>query len=93
MKVSELLNEHNWIKGERALNHAGIATTVNDVDACQWCLIGAIEKCYLSNGLDKFLAIVNSVYNYLNIGSVVNWNDDPKRTFADIHQVITALDI
>lgn len=47
MKVHELLNDKSkWIKNDLAVNNKNQSVDYNSVDACKWCVMGAILKCY-----------------------------------------------
>lgn len=47
MKVQELLSdESKWCCFHTAKNIQGNQVDVNSPDACRFCLLGALDKCY-----------------------------------------------
>lgn len=93
MKVKELLSdESKWTKGAYARNALGRQALVEDSEAVCWCFEGAIMKCYgdiLSQVIeDKILAKI-SLQNH----SIITWNDDSERTFAEVKALVEELDI
>ena len=100
MKVKDLLDkEEKWIKGSYS-KHALVESTTPKGDkimlpygpAIGWCLLGAIGQCYglaPSTIRAKVEAEIRGVYNT----AIVEWNDAPERTFADIRQLVEKLDI
>ena len=89
MKVRELLsNATRWTKGTYAKNHLGNNVLYTDEKACQWCLSGAIQKCYPNN----YGTITKKVE--AQIGSdILNWNDKPQRFFQEVQSLVEVLDI
>jgi len=109
MKISELLtDESKWTQGSFACNADGEECPETSKHAAQWCLLGAIERCYKDP--DERRRITLSVAEHLrgkdfgrlplcygNVsqsGLIIRWNDDDKRrTFSDVRSLITELDI
>ena len=84
MTVSELLNtESQWGQG-MSIRRKG-----------RMCLLEAIYAVYPES--NEYCRVKNLVTSHLSCGNsftgVVQWNDHPQRTFADIRQVIEALNI
>ena len=86
MTVSELLNtESQWGQG-MSIRRKG-----------RMCLLEAVYAAY--PGDHAYCKVRDLIRNYLGFGpdssfqSVVLWNDSPQRTFADVRQVIEALNI
>lgn len=46
IKVADFLNETNWTQGTYARNAWGKRVDTFDAGACQFCLLGAINRCY-----------------------------------------------
>ena len=97
MKVKELLSSpEKWTKGCAAKDSRGMLCPSDDPRACRWCLIGALMKCYGEDGMFRMLgmfypripAVGTSHFN-----DVAVWNDAPERTFEDVQQLVTYLDI
>ena len=83
MTVSELLNtEPQWGQGLSASRDGTM------------CLLEAIYAAYTKGGESaKVVALVKKYLSLSYDNSIVFWNDHPQRTFADVRQVIEALDI
>lgn len=85
MKVKELLsNPKNWIQCSFANNKEGKPTKPDAADACSWCLIGAVWKCYngpdrLVIGDNKYIEILNKIAN--KIGVEVPTNEKLQKVF------------
>ena len=86
MTVSELLNtESQWGQGMSMGRQGKI------------CLLEAVYATY--PGDRAYYKVRDLIRNYLGFGpdnpfqSIALWNDHPRRTFADIRQVIEALNI
>lgn len=90
MKVHELLTDASkWAKGEMALSEHGISRDSLDDDAARWCLAGAIARCYRHPRRDE---VIDLVEQELRV-SITHWNDTPARTFNDVRDLVTRLDI
>ena len=96
MKVRELLTtEDKWTKDAFARRKDGKKTSVIDCEAVQWCLTGAIEKCYYRpewENIVKIREITEKVVRFLRM-EIPDWNDKPERTFLEVRRVIEKLDI
>jgi hypothetical protein len=86
MKVQDLLtDESKW------LQHMAV-----DEGQTAWCLVGAISHCnHESAPYNAALERVRNVLRFsrLSIVDIVEWNDAPTTTFADIRRVIEQADI
>ena len=90
MKVRELLtNKGKWCQGHDALDKHGIFMPPCNRKAIQWCVGGAIQKCYSSDIRQKIYMRIQSKVG----GNISKWNDDPERTFADVKKLIEELNI
>lgn len=93
MKVHELLTDASrWTQGAMARSSDDRPLTVSLAldDGCKFCLVGALIKCYplgarVSLELGNIRARVG--------GSPAVWNDDPRRTFAEVLALVVELDI
>lgn len=91
MKVKELLSRpENWIKHDFAVNKEGYDTYPDKEDACAWCLIGAIEKCYPPYQRSK---IKGKVRNKINSWGIAVWNDRLETKYEDVIKLVEELDI
>ena len=90
MKVKDLLtDESKWTQGAFARNSEGYSVHINSCFASCWCLLGAIELCYPST----YPGVANAVVDAVGGCDIHRWNDDPKRTFAEVRELIERLDI
>lgn len=89
MKVQELLtDETKWTRGEYALNAMGCPANPRAAGAVRWCLAGAIQRCYAGPEQLARFAAVRTIHADVQV-----WNDDPARTFAQVRELIVALDL
>ena len=92
MKAFELLEKpESWCQGMFAKTKEGIMVHPISPNASQWCISGAIHKVYRddhvlnSAELEAFRKLLD-VLDYPNnfYASIVGWNDDSKRTHAEV---------
>ena len=86
MKVKDLLTENNW----------GKASPGCYLPPCsKICLGMAINDCYPSWEKDheRIWSIVKNKLKLKSSVAIVDWNDAPERTFAEVRQLIEELDI
>ncbi len=98
MKVSELLmDDSKWCQGAYAIDAKGNAVGEDSDDVCRWCLMGAIYKCYCywsTSGIQQDIHdIAKKMASIIGNYSFIEWNDDPKRTFAEVREAILKADI
>jgi len=96
MKVNELLNKNNWIKGSYSLDANNRQVYENSPTATQFCLVGAIKKCYLYTSFENFDKVLKATGDYCdnNYGlTIIGFNDRAASTFVDIQKLIDDLDI
>jgi len=101
MKVQDLLStEEKWFKGSLAVDEFGVTVGVSSRKAVQFCLEGAILKCYPGDRFkNKRFDITLSVRDLIDRKSkgryrfISNWNDAPRRTFKQVRGLIEELDI
>ncbi len=86
MKICELLSApEKWTQGQYSKDNDG-----DGVDDC-FCILGAFRQCYgdfTNNKLEKFYHKFEEVTGYL---SIVDWNDEPGRTFEEVKEVINKI--
>lgn len=91
-KVKDILRKDNWIKGFWAMDSYGRKVSANNDKAVKFDLEGAIMHCYKGGELTDALArAICRLGGHIN--SVIVWNDDPDRTWADVERLIYELDI
>ena len=96
MKAWELLDSpEKWCKGTFAKNSSGDHVEIYGEAACQWCVSGAIHKCYedqpftISVMLKKLQDRAG-----VRVGAFPGpWNDAPERTWEEVHSLLKELDI
>lgn len=100
MKVRELLKlKNNWIKGQPAVDKNRMWTPLESPEAVSFCLIGAIYKCYKDE--KQRAKIYKRIRKELKlkekedwiIWAITVWNDDKKRTFTEVKNLVKKLDI
>lgn len=92
MKVRELFtDESKWTQGHAARNEKGERVWYKSPEACCWCLVGAINKCYVPAIRPE---IFEKISDYINSRAGISvWNDAPERTFAEVKALVEKLDI
>lgn len=89
MKIKELLtDESKWTKNTLARNAVGEEELAHSEFAVSWCLVGAAVKCYSFGAGD----VLNKIRDYIK-SPVVDFNNNPQTTFADIRKLVEELDI
>jgi hypothetical protein len=91
MKAYELLdNEDKWIQGNFATDINGFSVSPTDDNACCWCVVGALMKCYGEGWREK----VDLLYNNKlipSVRSITNWNDSSY--YHVIYEALKKLDL
>jgi len=97
MKVKELLyKEAKWTQRTRARTFFGhYRCEPRSILARQWCLTGAIEKCYPYANPSELSEICDRIRKHLPRGrsSLVQWNDQEDTTFADVQALLEKADV
>ena len=93
MKVSEILTERSWIRFAFATNASGFSVAPEDIDACKWCLAGAIRRCYAGPPrTEAFIRVNEHLVNMYGFDQgAFSFNDT--HTWKDIAEVIAATEI
>jgi hypothetical protein len=90
MKIRELFSdESKWTKYDFARDSKGRPVTSDAPQACRWCLLGAIIKCY--PGDEKF-KVIHTLVEHLG-PSIPHWNDRNSTTFKNVVDLVARLDI
>lgn len=96
MKVQELFSdESRWTKYQPASDAEGNFCFVDDENACSFCLLGALVKCYGNEGFNKLFPRITSYICKVtgwHFGHISSFNDQ-FATFADIQKLAKDLDI
>ncbi len=89
MKLSELLtDESKWTKGAFARTKSGVGLwNGSSPNAVCWCLSGALQVC------DARSETKQKIREHLKIDFIPAWNDAPERTFDDVKNLLTELNL
>lgn len=107
MKVHELLdNESKWAKGSYAFNAEGRYCYEWADEACKWCLLGAIHRCYPCINMEipeeerelseqeRVIGLLEQELRNMGISTgIANYNDAPDTTFEQVKTLVTKLNI
>jgi hypothetical protein len=91
MKVAELLDRpEKWCQGAPARDANGWRTSALGDEACSWCLMGALHRCYpIPYKRDVAEQSLRSVIECRSgRQSIVGWQDEKRRTFAEVRAAI-----
>lgn len=90
IQARELLSdESKWGKGALAVNHNGHYVNPHNVDACRWCLAGAIAKVSPDDGtyIADVINPIAEVFGLENWEEIADFNDSDMTS----HEHILAL--
>ena len=97
MTVVELLaDESKWCQGAQARDKNGEAVDPNSPDACCWCLIGSVKRCYSGFDVQRVLELVQDYLyqiefcrrpNFYQTSALWIWNDVSERTYDQVIQM------
>lgn len=61
----------------------------------QECLVTAVHKCYYicKDSEAEYEHILSVLEAFLQVYSLINWNDDPNRTLQEVLTLVDAVDI
>lgn len=97
MKIRELYSdESRWTKNAFARDASGNEVSSRNSTAVCWCVGGAFNKCYPTfdnESIDERVRVREKLEAKLGGCVIVSWNDDPKRTFAEVKALVEELDI
>jgi hypothetical protein len=89
MKAWQLLDSREkWCQHTYAMDADGYIVDPTLEDAVCWCIDGAMKKCYGSSMLPARFYERTADYS-----CSVTYNDDPKRTWEEVHALLKELDI
>lgn len=95
MTIQELFKDPStWTKGAYARNEQGKSVGARSGDAKCFCLQGALAHCY--GGTPDYYKISDKVseelYSRCYLDTIA-WNDAPERTFEEVKQLVTELNV
>lgn len=90
MKPSEVLtDESKWIKGQFGRDANGYPVSISEVsEAVCFCSRGAIRYALGAEKAPAFGLALKVIVGQ----PVINWNDDPERTFEDVRAALLAVE-
>ena len=79
-----------WCQGMSAQEVSGESCNANDSNAMSWCLIGSLQAAYPTRD-EAFEKVVNKLVKKLDTIALAKWNDDPKRTQAEVIELLQSI--
>lgn len=96
MKAYEILSRPDrWTQRVAARDADGDHVLVTSEFACKFCILGALARKHgvpLASYNEFYLKDRDTVSIAIG-GDVGSWNDDPNRTFSEVHRLLKKLDI
>lgn len=89
MKPSEFVAK-GWCQGMSARTSNGSACAADSSQATCWCLIGSINAAYPED-IRQREQVAGKLLNKLSTFRFAQWNDDPKRTQAEVVQLLQSI--
>lgn len=102
MKPSELLvRPEAWTQEVHARASDGSRVGPANPNACCWCLVGALYRCYPQTPDDPdcrefctaYTRVKDKLRHMCGYSSIARWNDAPSRTHAEVLEVLKACDL
>lgn len=92
MKIKKFYSDKSkWCQGTGFRNKKGQSCASKDFQSC--CLVGAVYKFY-PNKSKSIINLIERELKNTNQESLLSiWNDDPKREFKDVKDLVTKLNI
>jgi hypothetical protein len=103
MKAWKLLSSSaRWTKGSFARNNRGYVVDHHDDNACRWCAVGAIYKCYgefsyknIVFGSSNIACVLPKLQEFIKKNTlfynISDWNDNSD--YKTVREVLKKLDI
>lgn len=90
LKISEILDKAAdliepkgaWTQGESARDDQAVGLMADNPTACSFCMYGAIVRA--SGGYLEGNEVCSRAIRFLGVPSLINWNDRPNRTQAEV---------
>ena len=95
MKVKELLMKPEaWTQNADARTSSGVGISLEKPEAVSFCILGAVDRVYKTESKrNRVAARIQASLGVKYYGEVVDWNDDPARTHAEVLALCEKLDI
>lgn len=93
MKIWEQIKKRNWGKGHVAQTARGEDANYDDVDACKWCADGWLLRVYM--GSDNYIEARHKLAKVIGrtYSGIEPWNDNARRTFAEVKAAFKRADL
>lgn len=93
MKAYELLSSpEKWTQVYWAKDKDGVFIWPKNENAVCWCALGAIARVY-ADSPDEYDKAKTKLNDAIEDKGIVDWNDDPERTWEDVYTTLKELDI
>lgn len=90
MKAYELVQK-GWCQKVHAKDSNGaVIYNLSDMAVLR-CAYAALEYVYRAHS-SKFTLITQNLRDYLNVSSIICWNDDPERTQEEVVEALKAVE-
>ena len=93
MKVIELLDRpEKWTKGTWARDKAGMGVPGDSPAATQWCILGAVDRCYPTENVrlwsEALHHLVVALLHLHNTRLIAEWQDRPETTWEQVRTLL-----
>lgn len=82
--AGRLARPESWCQGEFARTKSGISISAESPQACQWCLLGALQAVAQTREINTVLTWLKHQVN----GDIGFWNDAPGRHHREVLALI-----
>lgn len=89
MKPSKYIRK-GWCQGVSARDNRGHSCSPISTSATQWCLIGALNAAYPEHNKYREKIVSKLILRITHL-RFAEWNDNPKRTQAEVVAVLQAI--
>lgn len=89
MKPSQYISK-GWCQGKSSVDSSGRFCLPDDSIAARWCLVGALTAAYPDRNRER-VAAVDKLIAKLDTLQFARWNDEPKRTQAEVVALLQSI--
>jgi hypothetical protein len=94
MKIKELWSdESKWGRGRIARDSKDKSVRASDPEACCWCLMGAVHRCYEPENREEIFRRLREFIRETYQLGLVQFNDSPYTNFEKMKEVVETLDV
>lgn len=88
LKGARALIANGWTQRRMAENAARAPRLASAIDACHFCMVGALSRAADDAGIDSGDLLTARGFLEARVpGHIVDWNDDPERTQDEVIEV------